>query len=276
MLKPIESTRSAIAYDLLSRGFPARGRAHWARVFRHLEQFGGNEATAVPYGQIFEVSGKPAGVILTPASLRGGRRVINFASWYVDPAHRWKAPLMLRGLLRDKQATYTDLTPTEPVQKILPALGFLPVSRGVTVNAVPLLAVTGGKRGEVTPLSGAGPLDPAVRDLLESHEEFGCHAVALLTPDGGSVPVMFKFRLLRGLPAALLVYCGDNEALRGSLGAVARHLLRRGRLLLVLDLPVGGDAPPGYALPGKTPRFVKSHAWDPARTDYCGSELALF
>ena len=67
----------------------------------------------------------------------------------------------------------------------------------------------------------------------------------------------YKFRQIRHLPSAILIYCGDNHALQRNLPAIARYLVTRGRLTLVLDMPVDGPAMPGFDQPGKMPRFVR-------------------
>src|SRR3954454_8361893 len=75
--------------DLLTRGFPIRGRDYWSRAFARLE------AHATPpglpkYGYLLEGDGVPVGVILlifssVPVGAATTVRC-NVSSWYVEPA----------------------------------------------------------------------------------------------------------------------------------------------------------------------------------------------
>src|SRR5262249_42193552 len=135
MLRAIDTSNETQAIDILARGMSQRSRSFWERTLARIHAYDGNAAAKVPAGQLLMHGTSPVGVVLTPASVRSdgdgpARRMINLSSWYIDPAHRWRGPMMLRAILRDHDATFTDLTPTPAVQKILLALGFRSINSG--------------------------------------------------------------------------------------------------------------------------------------------------
>ncbi len=280
MLTPIDASTTPAALDLLAAGFPARSTDYWVNAFRNIRQFGGNEEAGVPAGYLLNEGAGFAGVVLTPASVRRKpdgtvEKVVNLASWYMKPEQRWRAPVMMRTLLRQPDCVFTDLTPTAPVQRMLTAFGFRQLTAGVTVNVLTTAALRWGSGGELIDLEEApeSGMDPAARSLLAAHRPFDCLAAAM-RHEGRWHPLLFKYRRLLKLPAAVLIYSECNAALYRNLGAVARYLLRRGRLLLVLDMPLAARAP-GWQRVAKTPRFARGGVFE-GRTDHAGSELALF
>ena len=58
------------------------------------------------------------------------------------------------------------------------------------------------------------------------------------------------------------------------LAAVARFLLKKGKLVLLLDIPPRGDVPGTYFL-NRGMKFAKGGCFE-GRTDYAGSELLFF
>lgn len=278
-LRPIDPAYVAAAVAVLSIGFPKATALFWQGALDRLRAFGGNAEAGVPIGHLLMADEKPVGVILTPAQMRtlpdGTRRkIVNLSSWYIDPAHRWRAPVMLRAVTRDADALYTDLTPTLEVQKMLPAFGFKPVNRGLKRLFTPLAALARRIFGRVRDLKAApGDAVPeATRALLESHRDFDCLPCAL-NAEGGWHPLLFKARRVRRLPAAELVYCEDHALLERHMAAVARYLLKRGKLFLIIeDRTPPSDGETLEPQPGL--RFAKG-GHDPARTDYAGSELCI-
>lgn len=280
MLQPISSDNANRAVQLLATGFPNRSKEYWTSALFAIEKFGGNRMAQVPCGYLWIDRGNPAGVMLTPASLRaqpGGatRRIVNLASWFIEPEARWKAPLMLRSILQQQDAVYTDVSPTEPVRKILMAFGFRQVTQGVSINLLALEAVIRRSSSRVEELDAAprAEIQADVRELLLSHRDFNCTALAFQEGDSW-FPVLFKLRSVRGFPAAVLAYCASNTALYRNLGPIARYLLRRGRLVLLVDVPLTSAAP-GLLKLKKHARFVRGTV-DEDVTDHAGSELVLF
>src|SRR5579862_3436838 len=130
--------------DLLKRGFGARrSHAFWRHALACLR------ARAVPdemprYGYLLENDGVAVGVILvifatTPGS---GALRANVSSWYVEPAFRSYAPLLVAQALKRKQVTYLNVSAVRHTWPILEAQGYRRYSDGVFV-AVPALQGAG-------------------------------------------------------------------------------------------------------------------------------------
>lgn len=282
-IQPIEPGNVDQAKQLLADGFPARAPHTWTTYFDNLRALGANAAAGVPFGYLMTDGDRPTGVMLTPASSRiapDGRSalVVNLSSWYVEPAHRWRAPLMLQTVLRKHHAMFTDLTPTEEVRKLLPSFGFVPVNRGVVITPVPIAAAGRAPGASVRDLgpSEIPDLPGNIRDLLEAHRAVGC-LLAVLKTRNGTIPLMFRPRKLKGLPAAKLVYCENLAELHDHLPAVARYLALNGILLLIYD-DLSLKRRPGQMLRARGLKFARPGADlapQPGRIDYAGSELSL-
>ena len=232
--------------------------------------------------------------MLTPSSVRRhldmrAQRIINLSSWYIEPEHRWRAPIMMRGILQDRQAIFTDLTPDPRVRRMLPAFGFSPINSGIAINVTPIDSMFGSAHNRLVDLESV--VEPAIaqetRELLLSQHEFGCFSAAF-TLNETVHPLQFKPRRWRGFPAAQLIYCESNSAVLANIGAVCRYLVRRGEALLLMDVPLGGEVggfewrssgikitSSGIKSSSSGIKFAKGGTFD-NRTDYVGSELTIF
>jgi hypothetical protein len=278
MLVPIDDARLGQAMDLLERGFPRRTRRDWEDGIERLRAF--DPAAVNPIGHMLVRKNKPCGVLLT---LRGQSvppagapfKVTNLSSWYIEPEHRMLAPLMLRDIVRASGTVFTDLTPSDRVIPMLPAFGFQPLNRGISAVTLPVAAMKPTRHARVSNLTDLpeGALLPTVRTLLERHVQQGAIA-GVLNVGAACHPLLFLPRLLRGLPTAQLIYCDSNSAVVDNLGAIARFLLKRGKVVLLLDVPLDGDVP-GTHFPNRGMKFAKGGCFK-GRTDYAGSELLFF
>lgn len=277
MLRPLSAEDFNVATDLLVEGFPERGRAFWREALATLQRCGDPD---LPIGFLLLDKDSPAGVVLTPSSLRrrsGGeaRKFVNLSSWYVRPRYRWRSGPMLKSVVADAQAVHIDLTPTDRVKQMLPAFGFEPISIGIEVAILPLVALSGGGSAVVRAATAADwpSADGPDWALIERHREFGCAALMVDGP-AGSTRVVYQIVRRRGLRVARLVYVESHERLRPAMGRLARHLLGRG--CAILRLPAK-DARVGFGS-----IFLRRGVWyakgdDFAdRTDVLGTELILF
>lgn len=286
LLETIDRTNIGSAIAILRTGFPDRCEAFWGRGLSRLLDLGWNTAAGVPAGHLLRTDEETVGVILTPATLRRladgtTRRIVNLSSWYVTPDHRWRALAMLRSVLKLQDAIYTDLTPTPEVSRLLEALGFRRLNRGLLIEPLPLTAaLPAGEAARITDLHEAprAAFDSDVLDLLMAHRAVGCVPAAFLD-DAGWCPLLFKMSTVRRLPAARLIYCADNRRLARALPAVSRFLLRRGRFILVRD---AHQDEPVRRLSAFRPfglKFAKYADSDSClfanRTDFAGSELGI-
>src|SRR5882724_3769733 len=127
--------------NLLARGFPRRPRNFWLLAFERLS----NHATPTgfpEFGYLLESQSIPVGVLLLIFSsiLVGAERTIrcNGCGWYVEPAFRSHAALLVSRALRHKNVTYTNITPAPHTLPILEAQGYRRYCSGRFV-AVPAL-----------------------------------------------------------------------------------------------------------------------------------------
>jgi hypothetical protein len=289
VLMPVTGENQEVMLALLCKGFD-RPREFWTAGIERIRKLGGNAATGVPLGYLELEKDRAVGVILTPACVRNDPQgtsgvIVNLSSWYVAPEHRWRASIMLQSVLRKHAATYTDLTPTIEVRKMLPAFGFKPINRGLVITPLPAAAAgtaAGARVREIDERSAAG-LPDSVGALLMRHKEIGCLPLLLEAKGGQQTVLMIRPARRHGMPVARLIYCDSNAALRGGLPAVARFLLSRGMLVMIGDdIGANGGDDAGqrlrfgqfrYASGLKFARLGEGATLDPDRIDHTDSEL---
>lgn len=282
MLHAIDESNLQQAFELLCEGFPNRSEQFWHTALGRITQTGGNKRADVPIGFLMGQAGAPTGIVLTPSSVRRTaagveQRVVNLSSWYVKKSDRWRAPMMMRQLLRMENAIFTDLTPTDSVKEMLKAFGFEKINRGVAVNFLPLARLRGRRGARLVSASGGqvdtAPMASATDQVVAEYQEFDC-IVANLIHGEDRIPLVFKRVKSRKFPLAMLVYCEDNNAVYGNLAAIGRYLAKEGIYLLVLDIPPERRIP-GIAREKRGQKFARGD-WETNRTDFLGTELSLF
>ena len=134
---------------LLGRGFPNRTRQFWSDALARLTRR--EPPPGFPkYGYLLESGDVPVGALLLICStMREDGRLAtrcNLSSWYVEPAYRAYATLLVSQALADKNATYTNVSAAPHTWPIIEAQGFSRYCDGVFV-AVPMLKdLFGGSR----------------------------------------------------------------------------------------------------------------------------------
>jgi hypothetical protein len=264
--------------DLLTRGFPERGRQFWAKVLACLARH------PVPpnlpkFGYLLENGGTPVGVILLIFSQipNGSSHAIrcNVSSWYVEPSYRSYASFLTAKALSHKDVTYLNITPAPHTQPIAHAQGYSQYSKGIFV-ALPSLNLF-GCAAQVAPFDPQRHVDvePFERDLLLEHAAYGCISLWVSTSEGGR-PFVFRPRILKGILGwAQLIYCRDIEDFVRCAGPIGRYLAMRGKPLVILDAnqPIPGLV--GKYLGGKMPRFFRGPN-RPRLGDLAYTEAAMF
>lgn len=273
MLHPLSPADLDQAASLLIEGFPERSPSFWHASLDRLRHHGGNAEAGFPPGFLWLRKGEPVGVALTPAALRPDRtgsrhRVVNVSSWYVRPDERWRAPLMLKNLVKTPDTVYTDLTPTAAVRAMLPGLGFRPINRGTEIVFLPAAALRFRRGDRVTTPSPDDDLS-----LMNGHRALGCIPLVVEGPAGPTL-IVYRRTQVRKIPAASLVYVESHRRLAAGIGALARHLMRHG--LFFLRAPaVGASLGLGSVVLPAAFWFARGGDFDD-RTDVIGSELTLF
>lgn len=283
--KAIDHTNFGHAVDLLRRGFPALPSEALETSLARWMASPGHRSGKEPIGYLLTANGSYVGIGLTAVSEHhpcaagdaGPRRRVNLASWYVEPEHRLKLPVLLRRMLADPGAVYTDLTPAPMVIPILERLGFTPMNNGVVLVNLPVAAFGRGSAATVTPHERADGTGTWQDRMIGDHIGYGCRVFDLVH-EGGTSTLVFKPVRIKRVPLIELIYCEDDALLTRYLPAIARALVRAGYFGLLLDNPV--DRPIGAAMAfvpfRERRRRLGKNIPTPRRIDHTYSELAFF
>jgi hypothetical protein len=230
--------------SLLAQGFPTRSRQFWLEAFAQLRRH------AVPpglprYGYMLDSDGRAVGAVLLICSLvrtdGADAPRCNLSSWYVDPAFRAFAPMLVGQALRPKDVTFINVSPARHTWPILEAQGFARFCDGVFF-AIPVLSGWfGGAKAEV--LDGRQKpkvsFDPRDEELLLEHAAHGCITLWCATAER-AYPFVFRRRFVRAVvPYAQLIYCSDVADFVRFAVPLGRVLARHGLPFVMID----ADAP---------------------------------
>jgi hypothetical protein len=270
--RQIEEADLAGVVDLLVRGFPVRDRAYWQRAFARLRDHRGPPELP-QFGYLLQCDGTPVGVVLAIGSVRPlGEKP---ASWYVEPAFRAYAPLLISAALRHRGVTFVNVSPAPHTVPIVQVQGFTRYSDGQFV-AVPAVAPAPGvevrlQEGDEAPKA---PCDPLELELMRAHRAYGCIAIWAITPER-AFPFVFLPRRVNGvIPCAELVYGPSLAAFIRFARPLGRALLRRGRAFVLIDAPAPIAGLPGYYFAGKRPKYCRGAP--PRIGDLAYTEIPMF
>jgi hypothetical protein len=264
--------------DLLRSGFRTRSRQFWNQVLESLMR-----RAPLPgfpqYGYLLEAGNETVGVILQIFSKRksGSEESIrcNVSSWFVRSEFRSYAALLVSKVLNHENVTYLNITAARHTWPILLAQKYAAYSDGVFVACSAIQpARTPMRILDAHELPDA-PFEPAERELLLEHQQFGCVSLWGETPER-AYPFVFRLRSVKGiLPIAQLVYCNNTDDFVRSAGTLGRHLAMRGSPLVAIDAngPVQGLV--GKYFEGRMKRFFKG-PHKPALGDLAYTETAMF
>jgi len=234
-----EADIAAVA-ALLARGFPSRSPRFWLHGFAQLTRH--EPPPGLPkYGYLLESDGVPVGaILLICAKMRGSDAAVtrcNLSSWYVEPAFRAYAPLLVSRALRHKDVTYLNVSPAPHTMPTIEAQGFSRYCEGVFV-AVPMLNGLFGAPAVKVFAADRQPeveFDPFERDLLLRHAAHGCISLWCATRER-AYPFVFRPRLIRDfIPYAQMIYCRDIGDFVRFAGPIGRYLALRGKAFVILD-----------------------------------------
>jgi hypothetical protein len=260
--RQIEEADIAAVAALLARGFPAHDRSFWLAAFAQLTRH--QPPPSLPkYGYLLESGGVAVGAILlicsTMPSGNAAATRCNLSSWYVDPAFRAYAPILVSQALRHKDVTYLNVSPAPHTRPIIEAQGFSRYCDGIFV-AVPMLnGLFGGPEVEVfeAKRQPVASFDPRDQDMLLQHAAHGCISLWCATAER-TYPFVFRPRRVRRVvPCAQLIYCSDVEDFVRFAGPIGRTLARRGLPFVIVDAnaPIPGLL--GWYGRGNMPKYFK-------------------
>jgi hypothetical protein len=263
--------------DLLTTGFWQVPRDHWVNAFRRLSTH--QTPQGFPkYGYMLENDGIPVGVLITIFTARivdGATSVwCNGSSYYVEPAFRYSASVLISRSHRFKDVTYLDVAPSPRRWPMLDAQGFKRLAKGVYVAIPALCRSASGVQVRVVAGSCLDKrLEPFEADLLVAHASYGC--VSMICEHQGTVyPFVFVVRRRYGVRFAYLIYSRNQTDFVRLAGAVGRFFA--GRRILVVALDADG---PISGLPGKH-RDILPKYWRgrerPRLGDLAYTEIAMF
>ena len=111
--RQIEERDFGAVASLLANGFRTRDEKFWLEAFAQLRRHATPEGLP-KYGYLLESGNRAVGAVLmicslVPAGDKDVRRC-NLSSWYVDPAFRAYAPLLVSQALRHKDVTYVNVS----------------------------------------------------------------------------------------------------------------------------------------------------------------------
>ena len=266
--------------DLLASGFHDRSREFWSVALARLTQR--SVPAGLPkYGYILESDGAAVGAILLIFSTirTGDASAIrcNVSSWFVQPAFRSYASLLVSKAFSHRNVTYLNVTPAPHTRPIVRAQGYQQYNKGVFVAAPALQFHT--DRIEVIAVAAGAPSSAQIElfehELLLDHAEYGCVSLWCIAADR-AYPFVFRLRVFRGvLPCAQLVYCRGVDDFVRCAGPVGRFLAWRGRPLVVIDSngPIPGLL--GKYFDKRMPKFFKGPD-RPRLGDLAYTETAMF
>lgn len=263
--------------NLLSTGFnQERDRQFWqtavARLAEHCPPPGFPR-----FGHLLDHDGTPVGVILQIFAQPPGCATVrcSMSSWYVAPAFRMYASLMISRALRPA-ATYVNTTPAPHTWPLLETQGYIRYCSGQVV--APLWMARGSETARVrrftADMAPDARLDAGDITVLRDHAAYGCLSL-VCEASGRHYPFVFQLQRRFGMAGrAGLIYCRPDAQVPRFAGALGRYLARRGFPLVRLD--ADGPIPnvPGVYRDNR-PKFFKGPD-RPRLGDHAYSEHAMF
>jgi hypothetical protein len=269
--------------DLLTRGFVHRSRDYWMRGL-HRQSTRSLPPDVPRYGYMLEHQGAPVGCLLLIHSSKiidgESATCCNVSSWYVDPEFRNYAALFASMTQKRKDVTYSNVTPAAATWPILDAQGFVPYCRGLYFS-VPILS-HGGRGVAVEAVTQDTAFIAGLPDadlaLLKRHAEYGCLSLVCRTADEPLPFIFFSLRKRRGIipvPAMQLGYCRSIDDYVKCAGAIGRHLLRRGKPIVIVDANGAMMGLPGVYTEVRGRKYFKGPQ-QPRLGDLADTELAIY
>ena len=269
--------------DLLTRGFVHRSRDYWMRGL-HRQGTRSLPPDVPRYGYMLEHQGAPVGCLLLIYSSKivdgEAATCCNVSSWYVDPEFRNYAALFASMTQKRKDVTYSNVTPAVTTWPILDAQGFVPYCRGLYFS-VPILSRGGcGAAVEAVTQDTAfiAGLPDADLALLKRHAEYGCLSLVCRAADEALPFIFFSLRKRRGIipvPAMQLGYCRSIDDYVKCAGAIGRHLLWRGKPIVIVDANAAMMGLPGVFTELRGRKYFKGPR-QPRLGDLADTELAIY
>ena len=205
----------------------------------------------------------------------------NLTSWFVREEHRARAVALLLPLVRMRDYTITDLTPSHTVYEIQRKLGF----KDLDANGRILLpfgrGISGPKQLAVQMSHAAAEIRQKLSTehlkIFDDHLDYQC-AHFLLSAGKRYCYVIYSKHQRKRLPFVYIHYISDPELFGQTYNKIRSAIMFHARVLFaVIDsrLVAGLKLPVSFCLPYRTPRQYLSSNLKPAQIDNLYSELVL-
>ena len=277
--RQIQEQDLEVVADLLTEGFPDRTRKYWTSGLERL----GQRPTPVgfpQFGYVLESEGELVGVLLLIFTGDDDGAVLRFnvSSWYVRPAYRAHATLMVTLALKRKDAVFLNTSPVPATLPILEAMGYRALTLGQHLCA-PVLSPRGlGARViRITPDTEIPDYpDQGELELLRAHAAQNC--LSVVCRDGrGWTPFVFMRRQIAYSPFGVLqlAYCRDTADLARFAGALGLFMLASGHVLVICDADGAVPGLAGKFFKGKSPKYYRGPV-APRINDLAFTEAVIF
>ena len=277
-----ESDLQAVA-ALLNEGFPRRRLKHWQDGLDHMASRSA-PANTLQFGYCLEVGGKLVGVILMICSERpvNGEYAtfINLASWYVKPDYRPYAHQLAAMALKNRTASYTNVTAAPSTWEVVEKQGYTKYCSGLffawAALAKPVTGVTIHKFSPVCKRADVRALRDF--DLLQRHANWGCTVLILEEAGKLSGFIFRRFAARSGLiklPAMFVVHAPSQDEVIRLAGNFGRYFIGQAAPILILDAngPISGLK--GVYTEKRGRKFFKG-PHQPALCALADTEFAIF
>ena len=280
-LYPITDADLPEVAQFLGEHFPADTPAdQWADAW--LAAVNLPDSDAPNHGFLLRAGGQVVGANAAMYSTRiiDGRKehICNLAVWSVAPEYRQHSTRLVQAILGQQGWHFTDLSPSETVQRLNLRLGFryLDTTTALIPN-LPWPSLPGRVRVSADPAVIEATVTGQVR--LYYHDHVGCRWVRHLVLIQGDHWCYLQWRKERrkSLPLfASIRYASNPSLLRRAFGPLGRHLLlSHNALATLVELRVsGGRIRPSLLLRKSKPRMYKSATLGPDKIDYLYSEIS--
>jgi len=281
VIREIRDDDLAEVVALLCQGFPRRTPEYWRAGLQRLATRERPPYTE-KYGYVLATEDALGGVVLTIASDHedGLKRqvFINISSWCAQPSF-WGAPAreLYRHACRRQDVTYTNLSAAAHTIKTITSFGFQEWTSGQMVAVGLKWDRSSLRKLHFLTLNEAKSIgiSSAEARLLADHEDFGCLAFCLETPNG-LFPFVFVRRRIKGfVPCAQLIYCRNLGDLVEHGPAISMWLAIRGFPFMIIDASAMINGLTGCYFPGKARKYFKGP--QPLKAvDHSYSEMVIF
>ena len=277
--RPIGPADLGAVATLLCEGFAGRSRASIETGLARLT------ARDVPdglqrYGYCLDTGSRLVGVILLIASERqtdsGTALFCNVASWYVLQDFRAYAQLLVSMALKNKQVTYTNVSPAPHTWEIVEKQGYTRYCNGLFLAAAILKRPAPGV--VIEPFGAPDHEGMADFAMLLRHQQMGCEVVVARSGNAIKGYVFRRYRIRAGrlpLPAMFVIHAPDRGELIRIAGNLGRHFMGKAAPFLVMDADGPVEGLRGIYTERRGRKYFKGPC-RPALSDLADTEYAVF